>query len=191
MSETPIQHNLIEEIERYPYFMSPVIEICRALGPDSDIGRLMRIRLEMNIGKETFRRLFPDNENHREKIEMHPENILTSDDRIDSFLDKFGKGKYAPGAYMPEEPSRPEPSVSRGNIEDISEKADLNKPLKKEKEIFRRIGELIKNQKYREALEIIELENLNNREKNVYFADQIRFLKKLIIIESHKHPAQG
>ncbi len=38
---------------------------------------------------------------------------------------------------------------------------------------------------YSRALEIIEALNLNNPQKSVYFAAQIRFLKKLIINEQH------
>lgn len=39
----------------------------------------------------------------------------------------------------------------------------------------------IKQRKYAKALEIIRKLSLNNPEKNIYFADQIRFLEKLII----------
>lgn len=45
---------------------------------------------------------------------------------------------------------------------------------------------LIKNGNYSKALEIIQELNLKNPEKSIYFADQIRFLKKLIINESKK-----
>ena len=40
----------------------------------------------------------------------------------------------------------------------------------------------IKQGRYEKALEIIKRLNLNNSKKNAYFADQIRFLEKLIII---------
>jgi hypothetical protein len=39
----------------------------------------------------------------------------------------------------------------------------------------------IQQRRYTKALEIIRKLNLNNPEKNIYFADQIRFLEKLII----------
>ncbi|MBD5232108.1 MAG: hypothetical protein HDS66_08165 [Bacteroidales bacterium] len=45
---------------------------------------------------------------------------------------------------------------------------------------------LIKNRNYTKALEIISEINLKNPEKSIYFADQIRFLKKLIINENKK-----
>ncbi len=43
---------------------------------------------------------------------------------------------------------------------------------------------MIKNRNYSKALEIITDLSLNNPEKSIYFADQIRFLKKLIINEN-------
>ncbi|MCM1490243.1 MAG: hypothetical protein NC095_05385 [Muribaculum sp.] len=45
---------------------------------------------------------------------------------------------------------------------------------------------MIKNGNYSRALEIITQISLNNPEKSIYFADQIRFLKKVILIQGHK-----
>jgi hypothetical protein len=41
--------------------------------------------------------------------------------------------------------------------------------------------------KYLKALEIIESINLNFPEKSIYFADQIRFLRKLVLNETLKN----
>ena len=48
------------------------------------------------------------------------------------------------------------------------------------------LRELIKNHKYSDAIAIIEHRNLINPQKNIYFAHQIRFLKKLIEIQKNK-----
>ncbi len=40
---------------------------------------------------------------------------------------------------------------------------------------------LISEQKYAEAIEILKALNLNNPKKSIYFADQIRFLEKVIV----------
>ena len=45
----------------------------------------------------------------------------------------------------------------------------------------RRFAFLVKERQYDEALQISTERNLNNPEKSIYFADQIRFLKKLIL----------
>ena len=44
----------------------------------------------------------------------------------------------------------------------------------------------IKQRRYSKALEIIKRLSLNYPKKNAYFADQIRFLEKLIIINNNK-----
>ena len=40
---------------------------------------------------------------------------------------------------------------------------------------------LIKEKKYREAIEILNKLNLINPKKSIYFADQIRFLEKILV----------
>ncbi len=45
---------------------------------------------------------------------------------------------------------------------------------------------MIKNGNYQKALEIITELSLNNPKKSIYFADQIRFLKKLILNQSRQ-----
>ena len=51
----------------------------------------------------------------------------------------------------------------------------------------RQARELIKNHHYQQALEIIQRLSLNNPEKSVYFADQIRFLKKIIFLQANNN----
>lgn len=46
---------------------------------------------------------------------------------------------------------------------------------------------LIKNHDYQTALAIIQQLSLNNPEKSIYFADQIRFLRKLILNQAQKN----
>lgn len=42
------------------------------------------------------------------------------------------------------------------------------------------VKKMISQKKYKEAIEILKILNLNNPKKNVYFADQIRFLEKIL-----------
>jgi len=84
----------------------------------------------------------------------------------------------------------PAPKSKADNHQRIVNKpiGDSEKPTAKESEAPALTESLarvmIKNKNYRKALEIIMELNLKNPEKSVYFADQIRFLRKLIINES-------
>lgn len=88
---------------------------------------------------------------------------------IDAFLSRFN---------LPPLPYTPAGDSSMHM--DLSENIPPSKPESPElTEESARI--LIKNRKYADALTIIEQLYLINPEKSIYFADQIRFLKKLIL----------
>ncbi len=103
-----------------------------------------------------------------------PTNAPT--DRSSELIDDFIENKperfklQENPEYVPEEPSDQEEQDS------ASEDGYLTMTLAK---IY------IKQQRYEKALEIIRKVNLNNPKKNSYFADQIRFLQKLIINQNH------
>jgi hypothetical protein len=60
--------------------------------------------------------------------------------------------------------------------------SDINDLEQKEVEITEIAAKnLIRERKYIEAIEILKRLNLNNPKKSVYFADQIRFLEKVIV----------
>lgn len=94
---------------------------------------------------------------------------------IDSFLKAVPPpmpARHTPPAYTPANvpaPAAPTPSAAPAPGAELTES-------------FARI--MIKNRNYKKALEIITELNLKNPQKSIYFADQIRFLKKLIAIES-------
>jgi hypothetical protein len=60
----------------------------------------------------------------------------------------------------------------------------LNESLEQQEfeSITLQIKKLMAEQRYQEAIDILEAYNLNNPKKSVYFADQIRFLKKVLAI---------
>lgn len=170
------------------------------LAPDADARQKMKSRLSANIGdpvalceilhlnSESLAEFYPD--------ALPPQ--LSTDQTIDSFIDRFG----APGMPADLQPAAPAtieelfpdefPDAPRKSVEAEGIPETPTRAAKKEKqpetpaltESFARI--LIKNKNYSKALTIIEELNLKNPEKSIYFADQIRFLKKLIINQSKK-----
>lgn len=200
--------------DKYPYFAYAMLQGVR-LAPEADARRKMKERLSANIGdpialreilhlnSESLANLYPDS--------LPPQ--LSTDQTIDSFIDRFGAPDMAadlqPAApasieelfpdEFPEKASEKASDSVSGGAYDFGgtlmteRKAEAPLPIEKEEkqaetpaltESFARI--LIKNKNYSKALTIIEELNLKNPEKSIYFADQIRFLKKLIINQSKK-----
>ena len=93
-------------------------------------------------------------------------------DSINSFLTAIENGEF----------SRSEKSISEEeeSIDNLEEE-EYSKPIEEEFLTESLAHIYIKQRKYERALEIIKEISLKNPEKNVYFADQIRFLEKLII----------
>lgn len=88
---------------------------------------------------------------------------------IDAFLEKSPQEKTLTPTPTAEEPA---PSAVKESEEESVEDEFLTESLAK---IY------IKQRRYAKALEIIRKLSLKYPEKNIYFADQIRFLEKLII----------
>lgn len=99
------------------------------------------------------------------ELEMPPQQGSDSaDDATIGAIDAFISHNSPPRVKPKKEPKEPEtPSLS---------------------ESFAKI--LIKNGNYSRALEIITQISLNNPEKSIYFADQIRFLRKVISIQGRQ-----
>lgn len=214
-----------------PYYIIPDIE---ALNTEKDPEKLRqhRRRIAANIGDpDALRSILGDAS--ADFVDFYGDTelpTLSTEDTIDSFLERFGNQNGAgtqlselKGGHDEEVASQPpveeipiipvtpavdfvaslealpeaapeEPSAdsSFGAIDAFLDKvpAQRGMPKKEQKEeekpslteSFAKI--LIKNGNYSRALEIITQISLNNPEKSIYFADQIRFLKKVIYIQS-------
>lgn len=218
------------ETTNAPYYIIPDIE---ALGTEKDAEKLrkLRRRIAANIGNpDALRALLGDsNEDFNDFYGSSELPNLSTEDTIDSFLEKFGgDSPHTPPmetstpAAIQQVPIAPaydyammmESEASSDSEEESSSSPDSTpaddttlgvidtflsktpppriRPKKEEKteekpslsESFAKI--MIKNGNYQRALEIITQISLKNPEKSIYFADQIRFLQKLTLIESQK-----
>ncbi|MCM1520696.1 MAG: hypothetical protein NC098_07920 [Lachnoclostridium sp.] len=100
------------------------------------------------------------------------EGVDNSDDEasIDAFVKAFSTSADSPEPPQPEERKSPSPAPAEAPAE-----SSLSESLAK---IY------IKQQRYDKAYEIIRHLCLNNPKKSVYFADQLRFLQKLMLNRS-------
>jgi len=108
-----------------------------------------------------------DNEEKTEQKPEDTEDTSRTANLINDFLNNDG-GKIE----LQEEPKYTPQIEENGETTEKNEEAYFTETLAK---IY------IKQGRYSKAKEIIQRINLNNPKKNIYFADQIRFLDKLII----------
>ena len=165
----------------YPYYIYPdVLALKEGSYADEAEARMHRRRIAANVGDVNTLRILlgidPENFAH-----FYPDMAkaeLSTNDTIDTFLSQFGKEDVLMSRAAVEIPE---------NGDDFQE--DASEPQKEAKEAPKTMADanlLIKNHDYEGALEIIMRLSLNNPKKSIYFADQIRFLRKLILNESKK-----
>jgi hypothetical protein len=112
-----------------------------------------------------------EDEEVKEVPEMKGQNL------IDDFINSNGRFELQEKPeYKPEVPAEPEDSEKLPADEFLTETF---------------AGIYIKQGRYLKALEIIKRLNLNFPKKNAYFADQIRFLEKLIVNSEQKNEKQA
>ena len=165
------------------YFLQPILEALRITEDPEERDRLLRL-IAVNVGDDIALATLVGELPAQSEFypEARPQNLTTTS-AIDDFLDTFA------------------PSVKGGDtgtLDRIAPAVDYATLLMKEAqgvmadpsaprtlpEAPRSAEECIKNRDYARALEIIQSESLKNPEKSIYFADQIRFLRKLLLIEA-------
>ncbi|MEG1573936.1 MAG: hypothetical protein RR293_07115 [Bacteroidales bacterium] len=116
---------------------------------------------------------FPTQE-YKEAENIHDPNLPTQISSINSFLDAIKNGDFSKmDTTEYDTQNSKEINSNEDNFENIFiDETFFTESLAK---IY------IRQRKYRRALEIIKNLSLKYPEKNIYFADQMRFLEKLII----------
>ncbi len=216
MTDNTAQMTTPEEIIKFPYYVIPDIEaLSSERNPEMLRLHRRRIAACIGDPDALNAILGDASEDFQDFYGTSDLPSLSTTDTIDSFLEKFGSPNVKKEEVAPVVPVAPPPIDYAAMLEqespslpddEVKEDATLGaidaflslnpaprvKPKKEPKEAekpsltesFAKI--LIKNGNYSRALEIITEISLNNPEKSIYFADQIRFLKKVISLESLK-----
>ena len=150
-------------------------------------------------GKEA---LLPEIKSESKTIES--EKVLSEQENlIENYLAKSGNVEELPQTLeeleaeargdMPAAPKKAEPvldadkvteEIKKSNNEDAIEEIEDDEDLLDESYFTETLAKIyVKQRRYSKALKIIKKLNLKYPKKNSYFADQIRFLEKLIINE--------
>ncbi len=163
-----------------PYFILPDIEALSDCDNADARQRLLR-RIAINVGDAAA----------RERIEGLSEadaalfatdtrlDRPSTEDAIESFLSRFGMSGEASGDA---DALSVAPAVDYLTLLALEEKQARDTEEEAEKNV-QYAKMLIKNGDYQAAYQIIEELNLKNPEKSIYFADQMRFLRKLILLK--------
>ena len=172
---SPLSYDRLREYHLlYPYYIAEDVEAYDLLPVSSPEAGKLRKRITVNIGDKTtldkiLREPVSANEITQDKTEETGD--FSTFGTIEAFLDKFAPN-VTPVGYMPEAPKEQDVILKSSSLE-------IN------------LGQLLKEKRYREALELIEAQNLNNPQKSIYFAHQIRFIKKLIAIDNYRNQNKG
>ena len=179
------------------YYIVPYIEELATV-TDPEREQWLRRRISANIGnQEALGRILGLTDVDGASL-YSPDTFptLSTTDTIDAFLEKFGPKER--GASQPA-PSAPEgagvvpvvPAIDYMAMTELEKIPASEEPSPSEEpqsaetpaltESFAKI--LIKNGNYERAMEILTDVNLKNPEKSIYFADQMRFLRKLQLLQ--------
>ena len=156
---------------RHPYYILPFLKEYRLLQSESPEGIRLKKLISVNIGDpDVLQRLIGQEGGIQESLETDSKTQDSSSfDTIEAFLERFGK--------------------NADSTEELSGLSTLSENKEESKE--HQLTKLIKEARFDEALKLIESQNLNNPQKSIYFAHQIRFLKKLIAINNFKNKNMG
>ena len=192
--------DLKEMVERYPYFVSPRLFLAKALKQSNNIHSTANlngtsvycsdrrwfyyyINPEKMVSEEPYRheRVSKTSGNYFDLIEAIESEGGDSKQSLKNLAEKLKEARVMVIKHPVEKNQEPTVAVQKINDNDLNKEqfsVDLRPVVGEISEINAK--KLISERKYREAIEILRALNLNNPKKSVYFADQIRFLEKVI-----------
>lgn len=172
---------LSEILTKYPYFVGARKLYLKALQSTGSIhfnSEISKSLVYMSDKRNFYFYLYPDMKfedsnpvARKEKFTGSYFDLLEiAGDEKENSLKKLAEKLKSARLGMSPKPKVEVPVIDYFKLEQPEPDADEEEKMKI----------LIKKKKYKEALELLKRLNLNNPKKSVYFADQIRFLEKVI-----------
>lgn len=200
-----IENDLREMISNYPFFPHPHLLMATTMSGQKDMNAAYYVNKAAAYATDKkslyfllnpeYAQLEPPQKVERdnnstgnyfemlEKVESKGGDTKLS---LKSLADKLKSAREAIQTKT-EQPAKPLKTPTTGNLPKINiptpdyfseqeyQRSDINVHREEQVKI------LIRERKYEEALEILKQLNLNNPKKSIYFADQIRFLEKILV----------
>ena len=202
-------YDLREISDQYPYFIQARILLIKTLYLSNNIRFEADLKLAATYStnrKKLYYYIFPEQKlatepyrrestgkssgDYFELIERIEKQGSDTRQSLQLLAERLKSARTMVVGSQPQKPVKSVSSIAADTINVDSEVADeLSLPQRKAN-VFNHeknkdesdVKILIKQHKYPEAIEILKVLNLNNPKKSVYFADQIRFLEKVISI---------
>ena len=178
-----------------PYFIYPAVKEL-ANSPSEERALQLQQQIVANVGsRRAISRLLT--KLPEELNDFYPQDSTSGDASIDTFIAKYGGQSPLAASLIlendePVEPVENEAEEASSDLEKehtVKEISQPSPPDTAEQEFRRQLEKvktLVGKRDYRGALQIMEAVYLNNPKKSIYFADQIRFIRKMMFNESKK-----
>lgn len=195
---TEIIPELKEMTEQYPYFAPAHLLLAKAMYVSNDLQQdlyLKKANIYAGNSKQLYYLLHPERTKLAEPLKFTRDNTRSGNyfemiEKVEAgggdskqTLKSLAERLKAARQSIHEAPAKVEieeaPKVRLATPDYFENKSVLNSDENKYTEVFAK--KLIKEKKYSEALVILRELNLIYPKKSIYFADQIRFLEKILV----------